>query len=78
MSECLTKRLRLGCSPLRVSAALLLALSGALSLGCNVFAPSALGGLTASREEKRVIKQAELDSFPSPADVGLGQDGDKP
>jgi hypothetical protein len=39
--------------------------------GCQAFAPAAIGSLTASREEKRVLRQAEVDPFPSPADVGL-------
>jgi hypothetical protein len=56
----------------------LLALSGMLSMGCNAFAPSALGSLTASREEKRVLEQAAVDSFPSPEDVGLDQDKAQP
>jgi hypothetical protein len=42
-------------------------------MGCNVFAPSAVGTLTATREEKRVLKEAAVDSFPSPEDVGLGK-----
>ena len=42
------------------------------------FAPSALGSLTASREEKRVLEQAAVDSFPSPEDVGLDQDKAQP
>jgi hypothetical protein len=48
------------------------------SVGCNAFAPSALGRLSASRDEKRLIKQAAVDTFPSPADVGLGSDEEKP
>jgi hypothetical protein len=46
------------------------ALAAALGIlaGCNAFAPSGFG---ASRSEKRIIKQAEVDPFPSPADVGL-------
>jgi hypothetical protein len=48
----------------------------ALSPGCQVFAPSAIGALNASREEKRVLKAAESDPFPSPADVGLSKAGD--
>ena len=39
--------------------------------GCGAFAPSALSGPFASREEKNIRKLAEHDSFPSPADVGL-------
>jgi hypothetical protein len=65
------------CRPI-TTGALLLALPGVLSMGCNAFAPSALGNLTASREEKQVLKQAAVDSFPSPEDVGLGKDGEKP
>jgi hypothetical protein len=64
--------------PIRVPGALLLALSGMLSMGCNAFAPSALGSLAASREEKRVLEQAAVDSFPSPEDVGLGMSDEKP
>ena len=56
--------------------ALAILLAGAVSIGCNAFAPSALGTLTASREEKRVLKQAAVDSFPSPEDVGLKKDGE--
>jgi hypothetical protein len=46
--------------------------------GCQAFAPGALGGLGKSREEKRVLKAAETDPFPSPADVGLGEQAEKP
>jgi hypothetical protein len=48
------------------------------SLGCQAFAPSAIGTLAASREEKRVLKAAEADPFPSPADVGITSSGAKP
>jgi hypothetical protein len=63
---------------IRATGALLVASSSMLSMGCNAFAPSALGSLTASREEKRVLEQAAVDSFPSPADVGLDQDEAQP
>jgi hypothetical protein len=39
--------------------------------GCQVFSPGALGTLTTSRDERRVLKEAETDPFPSPADVGI-------
>jgi hypothetical protein len=38
------------------------------SLGCQSFMP---GKLTKLGEERRIIKQAEHDPFPSPADVGI-------
>jgi hypothetical protein len=40
----------------------------AASLGCQSFLP---GKLTKFGEERRIIKQAEHDPFPSPADVGI-------
>lgn len=55
----------------RMSAISLLAVMLSTSPGCQAFAPSALGTLAASREEKRVLKAAEADPFPSPDDVGL-------
>jgi hypothetical protein len=36
--------------------------------GCQSFMPSDLGR---SRNDAKILKQAELDPFPSPADVGL-------
>ena len=57
---------------------LLVALTLVLSTGCQTFAPGALDGLTASRGEKRALKQAETDPFPSPADVGLEELKAKP
>jgi hypothetical protein len=36
--------------------------------GCQVFLPSKL---TKFGEDRRILKQAEHDPFPSPADVGL-------
>ena len=77
MSEGLTKPNGAGRKGVRSLGPLALALSGILSMGCNAFAPSALGNLTASREEKRVLKQAAVESFPTPADVGLGKDDEK-
>jgi hypothetical protein len=38
------------------------------SLGCQVLLPSKL---TKFGEDRRILKQAEHDPFPSPADVGL-------
>ena len=74
MSECVTNRHQLVGKQLNASGALLCALLGGASLGCSAFAPSALGNLAASREEKRVLKQAAVESFPSPSDVGLAKD----
>jgi hypothetical protein len=38
------------------------------TLGCQVLLP---GKLAKFGEERRIIKQAEHDPFPSPADVGI-------
>jgi hypothetical protein len=54
-----------------VASALLTALV-AMSMGCQAVAPGSLAALTASGQEKKILKQAEVDPFPSPADVGLG------
>jgi len=40
----------------------------AASAGCQSFAPA---DLARARDDKRTLKQAESDPFPSPADVGL-------
>ncbi|MCC6492319.1 MAG: hypothetical protein IT424_04800 [Pirellulales bacterium] len=37
--------------------------------GCQSFSPAGLGG---SLSEKKIRQQAEVDPFPTPADVGLG------
>jgi hypothetical protein len=58
-------------SPRFNGAALVVAL--ACSMGCQAFAPSGASGLFADREEKRILKMAKADPFPSPADVGLDQ-----
>jgi len=55
-----------------VASALLTALVVAISMGCQAVAPGSLAALTASGQEKKILKQAEVDPFPSPADVGLG------
>jgi hypothetical protein len=43
--------------------------------GCESFAP---GNLASGHKEKRIMKEAENDPFPSPADVGLSQPIDTP
>jgi hypothetical protein len=42
-----------------------------ISVGCQAVAPGSLAALTTSGQEKKILKQAEVDPFPSPADVGL-------
>jgi hypothetical protein len=54
-----------------VASALLLTLAATLSAGCQAFAPGSLAALTPLGQEKKILKQAEVDPFPSPADVGL-------
>jgi hypothetical protein len=46
-----------------------------LSVGCQAFLPSKL---TSFGENRQIIKQAENDPFPSPADVGLDDPKSKP
>lgn len=58
-------------SPRAVASAMLLTLVAAISAGCQAFAPGSLAALTTSGQEKKILKQAEVDPFPSPADVGL-------
>lgn len=48
--------------------ALLAVLSLSSALGCQGVM---LGSLASSREDKRILKQAEQDPFPSPSDVGI-------
>ncbi len=55
-----------------VAWALLVALVAVNSVGCQAVAPGSLAALTTSGQEKKILKQAEVDPFPSPADVGLG------
>ena len=43
----------------------------AASSGCQSLALGSMAGFSAAREEKKILKQAEHDPFPSPADVGL-------
>lgn len=47
------------------------ALAVATSVGCHSVLPGSLAGLTTPRQEKKILEQAEVDPFPSPADVGL-------
>jgi len=52
------------------------ALAGCLvlvaAIGCQSWQSSAsLSGLTASKDERLVVKQAKNDPFPSPSDVGI-------
>ncbi len=54
-----------------VSLSLACALGG-LACGCQTFAPTGLGSLAAKQREQKVVKQAANDPFPSPKDVGLG------
>ena len=58
-------------SPKAVASTLLLAFVVAISAGCQSFAPGSIAALTTSGQEKKILKQAEVDPFPSPADVGL-------
>jgi hypothetical protein len=51
----------------------LLAFAAVACAGCQAFAPGALPGAFASRDEKAIVKLAEHDPFPSPGDVGLKQ-----
>jgi hypothetical protein len=44
------------------------------TLGCQVLLPSKL---TNFAEDRRIIKQAEHDPFPSPADVGIETETEK-
>lgn len=46
-------------------------ISLALVSGCQALVPSALPGGFALTEDARIAKQAKVDSFPTPADVGL-------
>jgi hypothetical protein len=39
--------------------------------GCQALVPSALPGGFAVTKDARIAKQAKVDSFPTPADVGL-------
>lgn len=57
---------------------ILLTLVAFVSGGCQTFAPGNITGLTSSRQEKKILKQAEVDPFPSPADVGLSESEAKP
>jgi hypothetical protein len=58
-------------TPKAVASTLLLAFVVATSAGCQAFAPGSFAALTTSGQEKKILKQAEVDPFPSPADVGL-------
>jgi hypothetical protein len=49
------------------------ALAAFACTGCQSFAPGGLPGAFASRDEKEIVKLAQHDPFPSPADVGLKQ-----
>jgi hypothetical protein len=49
---------------------LALAVAAGAAAGCQSFVP---GDLTASKGEKKILKLAKADPFPSPADVGLAQ-----
>ena len=53
-------------------------LGAAALCGCQAFAPAAVGTLSRTHNDKRIAKQAENDPFPSPADVGLGEQTEKP
>jgi hypothetical protein len=55
------------------ASALLATFLGLASLGCQAVAPSSLAALTTSSQEKKILKQAAVDPFPSPADVGLSE-----
>jgi hypothetical protein len=50
-----------------------LAASALACTGCQAFAPGAVPGAFAARDEKQIVKLAKNDPFPSPADVGLDQ-----
>lgn len=63
--QSLARRVR----PRRAAALAAAALAILAATGCQGFAPTSLGN---SRSEKKIIKQAEVDPFPSPEDVGLG------
>jgi hypothetical protein len=52
-------------------AAALIFLAIAASSGCQSLALGSMAGFSAARQEKKILKQAENDPFPSPADVGL-------
>jgi hypothetical protein len=41
------------------------------TVGCQSFAPRDMSKLASSGDDKRVVKLAKADPFPSPADVGL-------
>ena len=60
-------------SGVAVRVALALALASGAAAGCQSFAPGDLAGLTASKGEKKILKLAKADPFPSPAEVGLEQ-----
>jgi hypothetical protein len=47
------------------------ALSLIVAGGCQSFAPGSLAGLSTARKESRILKEAQNEPFPSPADVGL-------
>lgn len=53
------------------TAALALSATFILFSGCQSFAPTGLGSLTAKQREQKIVKQAANDPFPSPSDVGL-------
>jgi hypothetical protein len=50
---------------------ILVAFSLVLAAGCQSFAPGSLAGLSTARKESRILKEAQNEPFPSPADVGL-------
>ncbi len=51
---------------------LALALAGLATPGCNAFAPSGVGGRSASfRQEKEAKQLAANDPFPTPAEAGM-------
>lgn len=50
----------------------LLTAPAVVAIGCSSVAPSAvLPTIMASRQDKKIASQAQLDAFPSPQDVGL-------
>ena len=59
---------RSGIGSLAATLVIVAAIGLTTSLGCQVFLPSKL---TKFGEDRRILKQAEHDPFPSPTDVGL-------
>jgi hypothetical protein len=60
-----------GTKPMALVSALLLTVAGLG--GCQSVFPTGLPSTWKVGEEARIAKQAKADSFPSPADVGLGE-----